>query len=245
MLKSIALFILFSLCLLFNIAYADAQKNSIGHFSQLTQFTKQLGDPHKTLVVLDSDDTIIKMPCSDPLNPKQCQYLGGPAWFDWQSSLPANSSEKIASSFNELLLDENIMMAVSNMVYTESSVPKTLMALKKQGAIFLVETARNSNYSNNTNRQFAALKVNKNFSLSQFFAENSLIGLNNLPSLPSPYAPCGDKNARPVRYESGILYLAGQDKGKMLHCFLKTVHANQIQNIIFLDDEQKNADSVY
>lgn len=225
-------------------SFASATIGSTSNFSQLIQQVNQLGNPSQTLVVMDDDDTLTKMPCA---NNGQCQYLGGPAWFSWQSNLPTNSPQRVAKTFGGLLTDSALIFSLSNEVYTQPSVPSTLVTLTQSGAHLLVETARDQSLVNSTSRQFKALPVkdDKVTNLAQLINVSALKGPSGLTSFASPYQPCGNSSFRAARYEQGVLYLSGQNKGQMLTCFLKHAQSKNIKNIVFIDDTQKNVTDVY
>ena len=73
-LKKSSLTTLTLLCSLFTAGavHAIAQESYIEQFSDLSQKVMSLGDPQHTLVVLDNDETLTRMPCDQPDNPKQC-----------------------------------------------------------------------------------------------------------------------------------------------------------------------------
>lgn len=226
-------------------SFASASQGTISNFYQLNQVVGEFSNPSQTLLVMDDDDTLTRMPCN---NSTECQYLGGPAWYSWQSSLPTNSPDRVAQTSGGLLTDSALIFSLSNETYTQASTPSTLVSLTNSGVHLLVETARGPSLANSTHRQFQALTVNDTSSitnLAQLINDNALKGPEGLPSFASPYQPCGNQSMRSVRYEQGVLYLAGQDKGEMLNCFLKHAQSNTIKNIVFIDDTQKNVESVY
>lgn len=65
-------------------------------FETVRNLLKNEKSPKSTLLALDDDDTLTMMPCP---NHNHCQYIGGPAWFKWQSHLPSNSPWQLLQRF--------------------------------------------------------------------------------------------------------------------------------------------------
>ena len=118
-------------------AFAGAEKSSVSSFKAMEKVVESFGAqgiPH-TLVVMDDDDTLTMMPCSDPMDPRRCQYLGGPAWFAWQQALLEKQPESrylVANSFDDLLDVSALLFDLNRMAYTEGDVPSVLNALTQK-----------------------------------------------------------------------------------------------------------------
>lgn len=214
-----------------------------------------LDDPTATLVVMDDDDTLTMMPCPQGSKPKNCQYLGGPAWFAWQEDLQKNDTDSpylITQDFDQLLEVSTLLFAMNNMVYTENDLPDVLAKLSSKGVRLLVETARGVETSSATAAQFQALDAGDS-SFARLIEKNSLVmDDSGSASLPSPYTPCNIPGSRPVSYQQGVMYVAGQNKGTMLQCLLQSYESQSvdnpalpIRNIVFIDDTQANVDAMY
>lgn len=224
-------------------AYAASSSMSVNNFKQIQSVVLNLKDPAHTLLVLDDDDTLTMMPCANPNNPKTCQYIGGPAWWAWQEHLPKHSPYKVAKKFDGLMQNATTLMALNKMTYTDPKIPAVLANLASKGVHVVIETARGQGMSSATQEQLSYLTIKINgaqSSMSKFFNQYGLTGANNLKSLASPYSPCNNKHARLVRYEQGVYYVAGQNKGVMLHCLLNRTHSAFIKNIVFADDKYQN-----
>lgn len=228
---------------------ADSKIQEIASFKALHEIVLELGKENlaKTLLVMDDDDTLTMMSCPDQSKTNQCQYLGGPAWYNWQDSLLETQSEyRVANTKNELLEISALLFAINDMPYTEQDVPRVLNDLSKSGVRFLVETARGSETVSATSRQFTKLSVKdpdyKN--LMTLIQKNALTATKSkIPSIASPYIPhCKQAGSKPrlISYQQGVIYVAGQDKGKMLQCLLKRTESSSIKNIIFIDDTLEN-----
>lgn len=235
-------------------ASATAEMYASDQFSAVTQAVEQLTSGtskySNTLIVMDDDDTLTMMECQEPGNPKKCQYLGGPAWYDWQSGLlGSNSPFKVASDKEELLNINTLLLSINNMPYTDQAIPSILNKLSYQGSQLLVLTARGSETASATANQFASLPTGKNVSYDHFqdlISQNALHGKHsNISSIASPFLPDSCQALRPVSYQQGVMYIAGQNKGHMLLCLLQRTQSEHISNIVFIDDTLKNVEDVY
>ena len=236
--------------------YADASKHRVDKFAELEAYVLAGHAPSNTLLVMDNDDTLTMMPCPDSSEPTQCQYLGGPAWFAWQNDLLDGPSHyRVAKNQNELLAISALLFAISNMSYTEENVPGLLQRLASRGVRLLVEAARGSTEVSATERQYNQLQTPGDTPLTflELISNNSLVmGAGNSTSLPGPFIPCGIPGTRPVSYQQGIMYLAGQNKGVILQCLLQyyelRVKLNPglpVKHIVFIDDDEKNVEDVF
>lgn len=229
------------------ICTADSTEGNAANFTEVAKQVAQLGNPQSTLVVFDDDDTLTMMSCPDQKNIKTCQYLGGPAWFSWQQDNIQNGKKpQVAKTFDELLNVSTLLFAMNKMVYTSNDEAEVLGQFTQQGVRILAETARGNSTASATEQQFASLVVGKQ-NLLELFASNALV-FNGLTSKASPYIPCNLKNFRSITYQQGIMYLSGQDKGKMLKCILDEYnmqqHAQRINQVVFLDDTHANVTAV-
>ncbi|QDF28806.1 DUF2608 domain-containing protein [Halarcobacter anaerophilus] len=248
-------FLLFTLFLPLFI-YADAYKSEVASFLELEKIVNKINKPTSTLVVMDDDDTLTMMQCNKSKGDESCQYLGGPAWYDWQDELLENylnnkkdSKYRVADSQEELLKISTLLFSLNNMPYTDKNIPNILTNLSKKGVRLLVETARGSDNLSATTAQFSNLTT-KNGTFIQLIENNSLkYGKNSLSSLASPFLPCNLEKSRAVSYQRGVMYLSGQNKGVMLKCMLSTYKNSpsykKIDNIVFIDDTLGNVINVY
>merc|ERR1711991_1270545 len=103
----------------------------------------------QTLIVMDDDDTLTMMKCNKNKGFKNCQYLGGPAWYAWQDKIlkdylnyGKDNVYRIASTEQELIDISTLLFNLNKMPYTEKSIPNVLSRLSNKGVKLLVETAR-------------------------------------------------------------------------------------------------------
>jgi hypothetical protein len=235
---------------IFPLAQAKEENEIIttSRFSDLNEIIKKL-DPKHTLLVMDDDDTLNMIKCTDT----QCQYLGGPAWYSWQKSLLTKESPyRVAATENDLSKITTLLLSINYMTYPESDIPNVLESLSKSGVKLLVETARGPSHLSATENQFNHLQLaqgSNHKNLLDLINKNALIGKKSkITSLASPFIPCGKdapQGAYAVSYQQGVMYAAGQNKGMILNCLLKSTESSGIKNIVFIDDTLVNVQHVY
>lgn len=215
-------------------AFANSKIITSHSFQTVKTLLKNTKHPKNTLLALDDDDTLTMMPCP---NDNKCQYLGGPAWFSWQTSLPKNSPDKVANSFSELLGVNRILFSLSEMPLVQKDIPTVLEYAQDHGVKILAATARGYQMAQATMRQFQEDRILK------FFKDNAIITPKGGNGFVSTYLP--ERGSRKILYQNGMLYLAGQNKGLMLKDFLKKTNmTHKITHIIFVDDTLKNDQQV-
>lgn len=232
-------------------AFAGATQSSVASFAQLRKMVVGLGEPRHTLLVMDDDDTLTMMPCPKQGGGQACQYLGGPAWFAWQEGLlkERRDSFRVADNMNDLIGVAALLLDLNRMVYTEPDVPVVLHDLSQSGVRLLVLTARGPANLSATEKQFSSLSLGSG--KTDFLAlveNNALVGKKSgIASIAGPFLPqgCGASHPRPVSYQQGVMYVAGQNKGKMLECLLARTRSSAIHNIVFIDDTGANVVDVY
>lgn len=234
----IRLFFSFILSGMTTICFANSVILSSNSFHEIQTLLQKQKSPHQVLLALDDDDTLTMMPCKTPAH---CQYLGGPAWFTWQSQLPAHSKQRIFQAFPQLLSINNLIFTMSKMVLDDPAIPSTLQTTDHLGMSVVVASARGYNMIGATETQ---LQQNNILTLIE---KNAIKTFRHHISYPGFYfpKPWDNKPVRAIAYVHGVLYLAGQNKGEMLKQFLSKTHqANQIHTIIFVDDTMQNVKDV-
>lgn len=214
--------------------FADSTIVTADSFAQVQQMVEKDKQPHHLLLALDDDDTLTMMPCPSP---SHCQYLGGPAWYTWQSQLPATSPVRIWKTFPQLLAINNLLFTMSEMPLTDKTIPAALQLTHQRGAYIVVASARGYDMMNATEKQF------KDNGILNIIKESAIPTPRDHISFPGFYMPTPWRKepVRPIAYVHGILYWEGQNKGVMLQQFLaKTKKTNAIKEIIFVDDQHSN-----
>lgn len=236
--KHVRLLFVILFCFFITPIFADSTIVSLSSFNDIQQLLLQQQHPKQVLLALDDDDTLTMMPCPSQ---HHCQYLGGPAWFTWQSKLPTTSRDRIYKSLSQLIDINKLIFTMSRMVIDDPAIPETLKTADKLGMNMIVASARGYDMMGATEVQFSQDHIFK------LIEKNAIKTDGNHISYPGFYFPTAwnKKPTRPISYVHGTLYLAGQNKGIMLQQFLeKTNNAHKIRIIIFVDDTMQNVKDV-
>lgn len=188
------------------------------------------------LVVFDIDNTLLAA----------TETLGSDQWFDWQDK-KAPAGEKITDDFGCLLRAQGILYHLGSMRGTQNDVATVISGLQVDGFPAMALTSRGVEFRLQTHREFRRNGVSFTKRRSAVSAED--VGV---------YKPYDAKNVvgftsqeitkfelddkrgkpRPVRYEEGVYFTAGQHKGAMLRLLLTKLGAtNKIKAIVFVDDK--------
>ncbi|MCW5588374.1 MAG: DUF2608 domain-containing protein [Legionellales bacterium] len=240
---ALCVFVLSSLLLFTTSSFAMAIKTSAADFKQVNNIiakTLQQNPAANTLVAFDDDDTLLTTP----------QYLGGVAWFNWQSALLTSqpqSSQLVAQNFNDLLNVQTLLFTLSKMVPTDrgTDIAKSLATLAQQypQLHLIVETSRGPNMQDVSEAQF----MDNQFVDNQhhlLFQTTGLVDTNNQADIASEFPLC-DQTTRSMSYHKGVFYTSGLDKGQALQCLFSKLNIVTPNVIIFVDDQQQNVDNVY
>lgn len=233
--------------------FANAQIQPAGSFDVIKARVQGFGDEgmKQTLIVMDDDDTLTMMQCTDQKKPEKCQYLGGPAWYSWQSELiETNSTSKyrVAQDDSHLLAIATLLLSINDMPYTDDIIPSVLSELPQKGSKLMVLTARGVTNVSATESQFQDLYMTdaNKINFLSFIKRHALVGKKSrISSIAGPIQPRDCNAKRPFAYQQGVMYVAGQNKGEMLQCLLARTESKHIKNIIFVDDTLQNVEDVY
>lgn len=192
----------------------------------------------KILVAIDLDNTLLTTP-KDCLVPsaRQCQYLGGEAWFEWQRKLIASnpgSPESVAGSFEDLIRVQNILFDAMSLVPTQLNLAHDWKSFANLGVSTLIETARAPAMMAATQREVAENKLT-------FVAPLFKKSKRDL-WIPSK-STCGVAAAhkRMVAWVDNVYFVTAQDKGKMLRCLLNRMgDENRFKAVVLIDDKLHN-----
>lgn len=170
----------------------------------------------RVLVAFDLDNTLLTA----------VHELGSDPWYDWQSAL-----SKTDPCDPRLVVDrlaaQGALFQVGAMRPTEPGLPELLAQLATAGHPLMLITARGHDFRLPT---FRELRRN---------------GLSFLEAAPGPYRGLADPimiqgAKRPVRYEDGVLMLAGQHKGRMLLALYQQLGLELPVAVVFADDKDYN-----
>jgi hypothetical protein len=174
----------------------------------------------KVLVVLDIDNTLLAME----------QDLGSDQWYYWQQAL-AGEDPCSALLVDDRLAVQGALFYASAMRPTQPDAALQVRRMQDAGLRVIALTARGADYRLQT---FRELRRN-DFSLWN-------------TAWPSPtghaeqFTPAGF--TRPVHYEDGVLFAAGQDKGVALQALLERSGAERPVLILMVDDKRANLQQV-
>lgn len=168
------------------------------------------------LLVLDLDNTLLASE----------RELGSDQWFEWQRSLAAGDSRRVAPDFEGLIEEQTLLHRQGSMRLTEPGLPRRLRELQDRGVRALVLTARGADVSLSTLRELD--RQDLDFRLS---APGPVGGWRDV-FRPWP-------GARAALYWRGVYMVAGQDKGRALRVLLERLDAHPAA-IVFVDDKAKN-----
>ena len=214
--------------------FANSTIITANSFTEVNTLITNAKSPANTLLALDDDDTLTMMPCPSP---NHCQYLGDPTWYQWQSSLPEGSTDRVWKTTSDLLSINKLLFAMSSMPLTDPTIPSTLENADKLGVSTIMVTARGYDMISETENQLSQDNI---LSLMENGAIKTPSGHISFPGYYYP-TPWNNNKPREIAYINGGLYVAGQDKGVMIKQFLeKTEQTNKISTIIFVDDTYQN-----
>jgi Protein of unknown function (DUF2608) len=174
----------------------------------------------RVLVALDIDNTLLAME----------QDLGSDQWYYWQKGLEEQDpcSRELVNGRLEV---QGALYYASAMRPTQPNAAQQVRRMQDAGLRVIALTARAPEYRLST---FRELRRN-GFSLWR----------NAWPpqaGYADAFTPAGFE--RPVRYEDGVLFAAGQDKGLALQDLLTRADAGQPVLILMVDDKQANLQEV-
>jgi hypothetical protein len=197
-------------------------QNLVGTTDELQLVTELALDLSRTygaeniLVVFDIDNTLLAME----------QDLGSDQWYHWQKDLEAEEpcSQRLV---NDRLAAQGALYFASAMRPTQPNAAEQVRRLQDAGLRVIALSARGSDYRLAT---FRELRRN---------------GFSFWPGAWPPaagYAEAFQPEGlpRPVRYEDGVVFAAGQDKGLVLQDLLKRSGEDAPLLIVMADDKQDN-----
>lgn len=188
----------------------------------------------RILVIFDIDNTVLTMP----------QALGGDAWFNYHADLVARGSDPDFASMDELFEAQEVLFGLGSMVLTQPDIPGMLDEIHADGVDTFLLSARGPTLYNATrkqlNRNAVALRspVPCSFlvcDLDGEFTASDVKALLNQMDLLEP-----EERVRPIVLRDGLMLVAGQNKGKMLHLLLAALGGNRYDHVIFIDDSARN-----
>ena len=195
--------------------------------------SEKYGSEH-VLIAYDIDNTLLAMN----------QILGSDQWFAWQES--ANSKEEWFPELGCILSTQGILYRLGDMRLTRDNVDDIVKTLQQKGHPSIAITSRGPQFRMVT---FRELRRN-GLDFSEYsIPDDSSSGSEYLPYSKESLKDFGadeiveydlefsDKRPRPVIYEDGVYFTAGQHKGAMLRLLLSSIqYLNKIKAVVFIDD---------
>lgn len=182
---------------------------------QVLALADRLG-PEQVLAVFDLDNTLLQAQ----------QYLGSDQWYEWQDHL-ADGGECVPGQVANVLAAQGALFAVTAMQLTQEDALEQVRRVQLAGIPTIILTARGASFRLST---FRELRRNG------FSFRDDAIGPAG--GYPEDYTPADAK--RPVRYEDGVLMVAGQDKGLMLLDLLRKTSSPDPRVVVMADDGEHN-----
>ena len=238
-----------TLLMLMTSAYTAAGSGIIetSGFEEVTQYVDSLDavfGPEAVLLVFDIDNTLL---AGD-------HPLGTPEWFSWQDSLLTADSDshlRACGDFQELLTLQGLIYSLGSMHLTEEDLPELVEQWQSEDHTCLVLSSREPTFNDATQHDLFAGGFD--FSTSQPEVEPSFRGVHmpysqddmELSGLTLEEATMFDLTApREIRFENGVMMVAGQHKGAMLLILL--AHCSEYYPaVVFIDDNHENVERVF
>lgn len=172
------------------------------------------------LVALDIDNTLLAME----------QDLGSDQWFYWQQALAEN--DRCSSLYaGDRFAVQGALFHASAMRPTQPDAADQLRRMQEAGLRVIALTARGPDYRLQT---FRELRRN----------DMSFWPAAWPPQRGYPEAFTPEGATRPVRYEDGVFFVAGQDKGAMLQELFARSGKPAPVLVLAVDDKQANLNDI-
>ncbi len=174
---------------------------------------------NRTLVIFDLDNTLLAME----------QDLGSDQWYDWQKNLQASDpcDENLVA---DRLAVQGALYWASAMRLTQPDAADIVKAIQDLGVEVIAITSRGPDFRLSTFRELRRNSID--FDDSDLQTDTPFEG---------PFQP--QDADRPVLYEDGVLFVAGQHKGEMLMALLKKLDLNAPRGIVVADDKVDNLEA--
>lgn len=209
-----------------NLCFASVNIYKSNHLADLQS---QSVIPKETLVVLDIDNTLLRMKT----------YIGSPSWFAWQQKeISTQQADAMATSIGQFypINDFTLQLAHAKACETNpnTGTAHTIKALQSQGYTVIAETARDPKVAAATKRELIRNGIN--------FSKHGIPTDPTQQCLVIKYH--ADKKTPLISYCQGILYTTGGKKAETLNLLLNKLKASdRYSTILFADDSESNIDN--
>ena len=183
------------------------------------RLAKVYGSEH-VLVIFDLDNTLLAME----------ENLGSDQWYEWQTKkLEKNDPRRVPEIFST----QNTLFYLGNMRPTQPDTVDIVIKLQKKGFPMIVVTSRDAN------ARFSAFRELRRNNL---FFRDSAFGPKG--GYQQKFYPDGEDEIRPVFFQDGVLFVAGQDKGEVLMNLFEKTGWGPPKAVVFVDDKKENINAV-
>lgn len=193
----------------------ESQVTEIKSLSAITDVIAQ-GDPQRTLLVLDIDDTLLT----------STVFFGSDRWYEWQKSLAPADPGHVPCKFDVIALNYEAGTQVS----TEGAAGRDLVNALPVDK--LLQTARNPGYRGGTVRELRAA----GYALPRMLGDST-------GGIAFDYTPRPGADPVNVSYQDGVMMVSGQDKGETLLALLDRL-AVRYDRVVLVDDGRRNIDAM-
>ncbi len=172
------------------------------------------------LIVFDLDNTLLTMDSA----------LGSVAWYDWQADMADLEGCQPGELVNRFAA-QGLLYFLGSMQPVQDDTADIVHALQQSGYPVMVLTARGHDYYLSTLRELNR----NNLSFDALLAPPA-------GQHPKPFTP--PEAARPVRYQQGVLMVAGQHKGQMLMDLYSHLNLPLPKAVVMADDSLENLENM-
>ncbi len=185
---------------------------------------------HRVIAVFDIDNTLLTMP----------QDLGSDTWFNWQRL-------EHPGAFGQVLIDNGMLLQLAEMQPTQPDGPALLRSLQTAGIPVYALSARSPELRGPTEQALqragidlsAAPDCGRPLCVRRGHLNDAQIrAAGHRLHMVLPEAPL-----RAVTVSDGVMMVAGQDKGVMLHLLLASLKG-RYDDVFFVDDTFQNITDV-
>jgi hypothetical protein len=194
---------------------ARSQVTEIKSLSAIPAVLAQ-GDPARTLLVLDIDDTLLTSKV----------FFGSDRWYEWQKSLSPGDPGHVPCKFDVIALNYE----AGTQVATEGPEGRDLVNGLQVDA--LMQTARNPGYRGGTIRELRAAG----------YRSPPMLGPTR-DGVAFEFRLRPDATPTTLTYQDGVMMLSGQDKGETLLALFRQL-ALDYDRVVLVDDGRRNIDNM-
>lgn len=207
-------------------ALAEAEAGEMGTANQ------------RILLVFDIDNTLLTMP----------QFLGSDQWFNYHAGLISGGRDPNFSTWDDLLAAQTALFSLASMKSTQEGTGVLIKQATSRGVDVFLLSARGPELYDATTRELRRNQIVLNAPRACSFAICNLSGIYRDADIRRAITALGGTPTRtPYRdvvIRDGVMLASAQDKGTMLRVLLAAIPSGSYDKIIFVDDSQKNIDSV-